>query len=35
MKPETRSACVDYLCIGALAASLGLTIINIVKAVRS
>ncbi len=35
MKSETRSACIDYLCIGALAASLGLTIINIIKTVRS
>ena len=35
MTSETRSACIDYLCIGALAASLGLTIINIVKAVKS
>lgn len=35
MKPETRSAVIDYLCIGALAASFGLTIFNIVKAVKS
>lgn len=35
MTKETRESIIDYLCISALAAGLGLTIINIVKVVRS
>lgn len=35
MNRETREAVIDYLCIGTLAASLVVTIFNIVKAVKS